>query len=138
MPDGFVPNPDGSATLTLGGNVYELRAPLLFEYSHLIDSTDDQRWKSVDLLRQANEDRKLIEKEGEAAFRRAREKERAADAIRVTFVIETIKTLGYPAGEAPAEVDTSQWPRWAWSATLMNSLVTHWDTVPFPGSAQPM
>lgn len=133
MPDGLTLNPDGTATLAYQTQTILLRAPNLEEYGDLIDLVDQARFDTVKLVTEANAERRKMVKEGEEAYKKAREKERAANAIHSTFISEMVKRLG-----DPNDIDLAKWPRWAASAELMDKMLNHWETVPFPGSAPPM
>lgn len=138
MADGLTLNPDGTAVLTFNTTQITLRLPNLGEYGDLIDVLDQARFQALELIMQASEERgKIIKKgkitdEGQAAYRTAKDKEKAAREVRVRFIIEASQRLG------GATLEPASLPAWAISNDLIDKLLTHWETVPFPGSAQPM
>lgn len=135
MADSFTLNPDGTATIVIGDNPITLKVPTLEEYGDLIDILDEGRFKTLQLYQQASKVRATIttvpEAETEEVWRQAKSKEREAEEIRANFIIAALERLG------GAAVERGKLPRWTASNDLITKLTNHWETVPFPGSAQP-
>lgn len=125
-------NPDGTATLTFPDQEVTLRMPNLTEYGDLMDILDEARFKTLALSKEALSYRQKTVDEGMDAFRQAMQKERQADEIRSEFILAALVRLG------GVEVNKDTLPRWVISNDLISKLTNHWDTVPFPGSAQAM